>query len=511
MANIAAAQTGNWSATSSWVGGILPGSGDIAFSNNFVITVDGSFTVQAISNAAGSGITVGGTFSFINGTNLSCTAANGILQGNTTTSCVTTGSLASGATATCTANCTNTATLASAIPVTHSGSGTLTLVGNFVSGGSSGSSINCTGSSLSVLSLTGNVTAVGGVGNASNHGVQNSGTGTVNITGTVYGGSTSGPSYGVYNTSSGSINVTGTVNGGSSAASYGAYNTAAGSITITGTVNGGGTLIGLPYGAVNNSTGTLTVNGSCISNAVPAIGPGSTNLQNTRLSGPFLLGSSGVTPVVALAWRWAPVQIPTYMEVLTSSGATKRNLYTSDNIPSSNYPVIANVRSGVTYGPNLENTGTLAVPSSNSVALGVAVDNTVGTAILTAANVRAAVGLASANMDTQFSNIPSNVWVALTSALTTVGSIGKLLVDNINATVGSRLASSSYTAPLDASGTRSAVGLASANLDTQLAAIPTASQNASAVRTNLTPELARIQNCSTVDTTAQTIQNAVSS
>lgn len=63
------------------------------------------------------------------------------------------------------------------------------------------------------------------------------------------------------------------------------------------------------------------------------------------------------------------------------------------------------------------------------------------------------------------------IWDALTSALTTVGSIGKLLVDNINATISSRLASASYTAPLDAAGVRTAVGLASANLDTQLTAI----------------------------------------
>jgi hypothetical protein len=84
------------------------------------------------------------------------------------------------------------------------------------------------------------------------------------------------------------------------------------------------------------------------------------------------------------------------------------------------------------------------------------------------------------------------IWDALTSALTTAGSIGKLLVDNINATISSRLASSSYTAPLDAAGTRSAVGLASANLDTQLDAIPTAAENASQVRTELTTELGRV-------------------
>lgn len=44
-------------------------------------------------------------------------------------------------------------------------------------------------------------------------------------------------------------------------------------------------------------------------------------------------------------------------------------------------------------------------------------------------------------------------------------------LDNLDATVSSRLAAASYTAPLDAAATRSAVGLASANLDTQLAAM----------------------------------------
>lgn len=89
------------------------------------------------------------------------------------------------------------------------------------------------------------------------------------------------------------------------------------------------------------------------------------------------------------------------------------------------------------------------------------------------------------------------IWDALTAALTTAGSIGKLLVDNINATIGSR---SSHSAAdvwavatrvltagtnivlakgvgvtgfndLDAAGVRSAVGMASANLDVQLLAI----------------------------------------
>lgn len=89
------------------------------------------------------------------------------------------------------------------------------------------------------------------------------------------------------------------------------------------------------------------------------------------------------------------------------------------------------------------------------------------------------------------------IWDALTSALTTVGSIGKLLVDNINATISSRasqtsvddlptnaeLATALGTADdavlaaiaalnnLSQSNIRTAIGLGSANLDTQLAAI----------------------------------------
>lgn len=89
------------------------------------------------------------------------------------------------------------------------------------------------------------------------------------------------------------------------------------------------------------------------------------------------------------------------------------------------------------------------------------------------------------------------VWDALTSALSVANSVGKLLVDNLNAAVGSRsshsaadvwaAATRTLTAgtnivlakgtgvtgftDLDAAGIRAAVGLAAANLDTQLAAI----------------------------------------
>lgn len=54
-------------------------------------------------------------------------------------------------------------------------------------------------------------------------------------------------------------------------------------------------------------------------------------------------------------------------------------------------------------------------------------------------------------------------------------------LDNLDAAVSTRLPTSGYTSPLDAAGTRSAIGLASANLDTQLGALPTANENADAL------------------------------
>jgi hypothetical protein len=77
----------------------------------------------------------------------------------------------------------------------------------------------------------------------------------------------------------------------------------------------------------------------------------------------------------------------------------------------------------------------------------------------------------------EFQVVPANVWDSFFGAdlldvnVSQVGGSAELITTRLDATVSSRLASASYTAPLDAAGTRAAVGLASANLDTQLTAI----------------------------------------
>jgi hypothetical protein len=58
---------------------------------------------------------------------------------------------------------------------------------------------------------------------------------------------------------------------------------------------------------------------------------------------------------------------------------------------ATNFPAESNVRSGITFGISGALTGTLVVPAANSVAFGVPVDNTIGTAVLTPSAVADAV------------------------------------------------------------------------------------------------------------------------
>jgi hypothetical protein len=549
MADIRAAQSGDFSATSTWVGGVVPGSGDVAFANTFTVTISDTRTVQAISNAVGTSITVGGTFSLLNGCNLTCTNANGVVQGVTATSCITTPSLGLGSSASVAASINLTA--ATTTPaISFSSSGTLLTVGSLAYTGSS---------------------AGGAV-------VISSGTGTLRHTGNIVGSTAGSNSYGMNVTGGSTIEITGNLTGGSAPTVSAALNIGvAGAVaTINGNVTGGT----VSPGIINSVAATLTVNGICQSSSTaPAIGAGAAT-QITRLSGPFLLGASGnINPVQAQSWRWAPTLVPTYMQVAQSNGSTLRLLYSADNMPSGGYPTVGNVRQSTVYGPSSEFTGTLSVPAASSVALGVATDNTTGTAILTAANVRAAVGMASANLDTQLAGVsaPSAATVATAVRTELATELGR-----IDVATSTRLAAASYSAApttaairtelstelarldvavstrLSPAGTLATVttltnapsvpsaatiasqvrtelttelGRIDAAISTRLApagtlarvtltdttttltnassSAPSAATVASAVRTELTPELARVANCSTVDTTATAIQDAV--
>lgn len=99
----------------------------------------------------------------------------------------------------------------------------------------------------------------------------------------------------------------------------------------------------------------------------------------------------------------------------------------------------------------------------------------VGTRLLTAGTN---IVLAKGTGITGFNDLSAaQVNTEADTALSDVG-LTSTITGRIDVAVSSRLAAAGYTAPLDAAGTRTAVGLATANLDTQLDALPTAAENA---------------------------------
>lgn len=172
------------------------------------------------------------------------------------------------------------------------------------------------------------------------------------------------------------------------------------------------------------------------------------------------------------------------------SPATAQNLSGTnidvDQVVASVSGAVASVTAAVTVGTMNANTLTASALATDAVA-----EIQSGLSTLDAAGVRTAVGLASANLDTQLSainakttNLPTDpadesLIIAATDAIMArlgapAGASISADVAAVLASVALRLLTSAYTAPLDAAGTRPAVGLAAANLDTQLGTLATA-------------------------------------
>ena len=316
--------------------------------------------------------------------------------------------------------------------VLHSGIGTLNYVGN-VTGlacsvdSSSYAQFVIDVSSTGTLFVTGTVTG-GSRGNGFGGsrviaGIRGSVSSFITVTGSVLGGTgldVSGTFAGI--TSSGTVTVVGNLTGGSTVSSVRCEALeCSGTVTITGNSTGSTLHPGLRYtgaaaaitgnaiagsGSVGvTNTGTLTINGNLVPSAsTPAIdNTGLLLLNGSNVSdstgrvshtgnGRFGMPSAGVQ-----TWsiRGYATGVIVAERVFTTAGA--------------NQATTADVRSGTSYGGG---TGTLAVPSPTLVAIGVSTDNTVGsyapTGGLDAAGVRTAIGLATANLDTQLSGIQSD-------------------------------------------------------------------------------------------------------
>jgi fibronectin-binding autotransporter adhesin len=377
MANYFARKAGNINATDVWA--TTPTgtaadvwstftSSDVLHSNNFAITVNVDTTVGEVRNDNSNSATAGGSFTLQNGITLTANA----FAGSTNTACVIF-SVSAGESASLVGNCTGgTATGIGGSCATIAGSGTANITGN-LTGGTNGS-----------------------------NGATNTGGGQLNITGNCTGGSGTLP-HGCGNRSTGTTNITGNCTGSATAAAFGAQNLSTGTMTIVGSCFGGNNGVG----AQNTSTGILNVIravgndwGIGATGMVAAGGVDSANVGAQTRVEELEYGSLGMAPTSGA------VSCPdetTNVCLVHRLSSTKKTLIDAASV-SGALPAASDVRSGVAF--NVGNTtGTCAVPAAGSVALGVAVDNTTGTAVLT----------------------PAAVWDALTSGMTTAGSIGARL------------------------------------------------------------------------------------
>lgn len=455
MAIVYAVSAGVWSAPARWNTGALPAPGDDVRSNNFVVTIDQDINVASLSNAAGGSAVAGGSFSI---------TTNRTIQANVVAGATTCVSITGGAVVSWTGNVTGgSGTSTHGIAVTSS---TLNFTGNATGGSGGTTASGIAVSTASTLNMTGD--ALGGLGGQTSAGVYIvTNTSVATITGNVYGsanavgvyqiatsnftlnGNSTGGSassiYGIYvNGTGANCTVNGNVIGGTGSASDGVRNLLAGTVTITGYAQGG-----VGAGARNEVGGTIRV----------VLAKGSDTNTTAGLQGILSTGTTtyeraedgitGTEPTFGFC-KMKPAALNTIKAMMEDG--TFKTLVVTDQV-ANGQPAIADVRLGTIYDFG-NKTGTCAVPLPAQVVSGVAVDNTVGTAVLTIAQIitelnnaitaintntdteiAAAVTSINTNTDTEVAAAitaisgaaisAQDVWDVPTANLTTAGSIGE--------------------------------------------------------------------------------------
>ena len=324
MADKWAVANGNWSAGATWNGGTVPAAGDTVYANGKNVTVDPGLTtpvVGRLSTEANAGLGVAAGGGFFPGAG--CTIQAGQITAGGT-------------------HC-----------VQPSGSVSYTVIASTVTG--SAMAIGCGvshGSSGTCTAVVGQ--AVGGAYNNPQAAGFYVSAGTLLFTGDCVGSSSNNQAPGVYIANGTGNSITGTATGGAG---------------------------GAP--GVTNASGTQVYVSTAKSNAFPSSGSaGAFGTAQTNGAGSILIDA-----MIFGAGGWPPVGGPhfvrdagtNFVQMRQSSGGP---VTTIGEVPN-DYPAPADVRAGVSYDFGAM-TGTCAVPPAASVLVGVPVDNTVGTAAVSA-------------------------------------------------------------------------------------------------------------------------------
>jgi hypothetical protein len=395
-----AVANGNWSNTATWDGGTLPAVNDDVFANNFTVTIDGTFTVLTIRNMANTtpAITAGGFFTFANGGNLTCTASNGVINRDINNAYCLTFDLPSGQSATLIASTNTAGNATNGRNILVQNTGTFNMVGDYSIQNSTSASIRATifVNGSNIINIVGNITSSQISNNGSSTLYISAGTPIITITGDISGGSTNSisPASGnaIYGAVSFTINITGNIITNSSPSIY----CVGGTLNLVGNVTGGNS-----HPAVLNpgSPATIDIIGTTTSGSgYPAIQGLLTTLVVVRGS---VINTDTYNAI--FAGRVTIDDNLTFWQYKDSTNTINRTLYASG--VSIGNPDEDDVREGVDYGPSLELTGTLAVPTPDNVRKGVPTDDTVGTADLTAEDILDAISISTNDVAVRLRNV----------------------------------------------------------------------------------------------------------
>lgn len=449
---------GAWSDPATWNGGTLPGVGDDVHLNARTVTLDQNVEVASVRTTAGAVATAGGNLSvdapgvYVITANVIAGSSNVITVANTNVELTINGDITGSAT---TANVaafnalSSTATrrfyfngaitgggATNAVACSFSGATEVGVVGTVRSGsGQNAHGVNLASGQIDSFTLVGDaIGGLGGNGDAVRIG-PSSGSCQATITGNV---TTIGTGTGVRILASVPVDtvINGDVIGGPVSNGQGVGmqpNTASCTLTINGDVYGGTTAVGASYGiSIGSGGGTLNVPGKVYAGSGGGANHGINVYANTsnifvgEVIGPQLpvSGTISSTPFAITATNAAfpagtirrvtfgpdgrtPLGIGRFFVTEVDGVVVKMVTEGAAVITASDagcdYPAASDVRGGVQYEFG-SSTGTLVVPSPSSVASGVPVDNTVGTAVLTASEIRAELAPELARIDVEVSS-----------------------------------------------------------------------------------------------------------
>lgn len=353
MATITSAASGNWSATATWVGGVVPtAADDVVIGAGHTVNSDVDFTILTLSGAAN----VTSNLAITTNRTITCTGANGI----TAKSINNGGGLVR--------------ITSPNITVNINSNIRCPLVG----GGTTGVEIT----SVCTVNIIGTISHIGVTGTSNSSALTINAAAIVNVTGNLFGATNTnitGANSAIFANSGCILNITGNLFGGVSSSSAVHNGASTCEINITGNLFAATAPAFSSVAASNiNIIGTVYANTN--------VGLSSSNISSVvTVSTPCFNASNGIMAVFApnvklfnsgsAQWQFA-----------TNLVATNKTLYSPGTALGN--PAVTDVRDGTTYASG-SLTGTLKVPPASSVAVGVPVDNTTGMAMISVTDMGA--------------------------------------------------------------------------------------------------------------------------